>query len=232
MKKYLKLFVLFLVLGLMLSTSVVKAEDRGSTGATDTSTTTSGGLTPSDVKIKGHYDIKEANKRQLQTTRTEIQGERKTFTDKLKTERDAFMAEVKTKRDEFKTADADRKAQFCQMAKDIFTRRFTFAISQLETYQGKVGDLITQLTTDGKDTTLATESLNLSKQKLADAKTKLAEVKALVPAGGCADMTAEIFGNIKLGVREAKDLLKESKDALHQAIKEIRTLKGEDQNTQ
>ena len=110
----------------------------------------------------------------------------------------------------------------------MVAKRFEMVITQLEKFQTKVGEIIDKLEAEGKDTTLATEALDLSKQKLTDAKAKLLEVKNLIPDDGCANMTSEIFGQIKQGAREAKDLLKESREALHQAVKEIRSLKGED----
>lgn len=201
MKKYIGFIVLT---GLVLSFSVAsfaRAEDRGQ------------------------------RQEDRQAFRTQLQTERKAFVDDLKTKRGAFMTEVKAKKEEWKTARTEARVAFCEKAKEMITKRFEFAITQLEKHQTRVGEIIVQLNTDGKDTTLATESLNLSKQKLADAKTKLSEVKALIPEGGCTNMTSEIFGKIKLGAREAKDLLKESREALRQAVKEIKTLKGEDNIT-
>ena len=218
MKKYLKLFVVFAVIGLMLSTSIVQAENSGS----------------SDVKNSGPGKVRLFNgelKENREAFREKIKTERKAFTDDLKAKRVAFMAEVKAKKDEWRAAKTDAKKRFCEAANNMVTRKFEMAISQLEKFQTRVGEIIAELEADDKNTTLATESLNLSKQKLEEAKTKLADLKELIPEGGCENMTSEIFGNIKLGAREAKDLLKESREALHQTIKEIKSLREEDRSS-
>ena len=44
-------------------------------------------------------------------------------------------------------------------------------------------------------------------------------------------MTPELFEQIKLQAREAKDLLKESKNYLHDSIKELKTLRGLDDDS-
>ncbi len=197
------MFVFFAVLGLMVSTSIVKAEDGGLKDA--------------------RGDFRDA----IKASREEFKTERQTFTDDLKSKREAFLAEIKAKKEEFKNLKQDAKTRFCQAANNMATVKFETAIAQLDKFQTKAGEMITTLHDAGSDTTLASESLDLSKQKLADAKTKLADVKKLIPAD-CTGVTPEIFGNIKLGAREAKDLLKESREALHQAIKEIKGLQDED----
>ena len=212
MKKYLNLFIFFVVLGLMLSTSVVKAEDN-------------------NILKDRREDFRNEMKVNREAFREKIQAERKTFTDDLKTKRNAFMAEIKTKKKKFKTARTEVKKRFCEKAREMAAKRFEFAITQLEKFQTRVGEIIAKLEADSKDTTLATESLNLSKQKLEDAKVKLSEIKGLIPEGGCENMTPEIFEKIKLLAREAKDLLKESREALRQAIKEIKSLREEDESS-
>src|SRR3989344_7379885 len=172
MKKYLKLFVVFAVIGLMLSTSVVQAEDSDS----------------SDVKNSGPGKVRLFNgelKDNREAFREKIKTERKAFTDDLKAKRVAFMAEVKAKKDEWRAAKTDAKKRFCEAANNMVTRKFEMAISQLEKFQTRVGEIIAELEADDKNTTLATESLNLSKQKLEEAKTKLADLKELIPEGGC-----------------------------------------------
>ncbi len=161
--------------------------------------------------------------------KAETDAEQKAFLDDLKAKRTTFMSELNAKKEEWKNAKADKKAEFCEKAGEIVNMRFNVAISKLTEVETKVADIIAGLKTDGKDTALATTALDLSKSKLADAKAKLAEVKGLVPAD-CSTLTAEVFGNIKLGARVAKDLLKESRQDLHQSIQEIKILKDENKD--
>ncbi|OGI65307.1 hypothetical protein A3A95_03295 [Candidatus Nomurabacteria bacterium RIFCSPLOWO2_01_FULL_39_18] len=197
MKKYISLFVVLLVV--FAVAGVVRAEDTG----------------------------RESPSRSGVQWREEMKTRREVFLSSLKSSRETFLAELKSRKEEWKTTRAELKKMFCQKVEEIITRRFEVVIAQLERFQGKVGEIIDKLESDGKDTTLAEEALDLSRAKLADAKAKLAETKGLVP-DDCSDMTPELFGKIKLGIREAKDLLKESREALHQAIQEIKNLRVED----
>ena len=154
----------------------------------------------------------------------EMKTKREAFISGLKKDRDAFLAELKAKKEEWKNTNRERRAEFCGKAKQMIGKRFETVMMQLERFQTKVEEIIDKLEADGKDTTLAEEALALSKSKLAEAKVKLAEIKELVPET-CADVTPETFEKIKLGARGAKDLLKESRENLHQAIKEIKALR-------
>jgi len=221
MKKYLSFVV---VAGLIFSFSLAtfaKAEDG--------SNTNSNGDRPAfnNTLKDDRDDFRDQTKTRRDEFKQQIDTERKVFLDQLKADRVAFMAELKAKKDEWKTAQVDKKARFCQAAKEMVTRKFETVISQLESFQTKAGEMITQLNTDGKDTTLAKEALDLSKKKLADAKTKLLEIKNLIPTT-CENVTADVFEKVKIGARDAKDLLKESREALHQSVKEIRALKDKD----
>jgi Skp family chaperone for outer membrane proteins len=224
MKKYIGFMM---VGGLMLSfalAQVTRAENGYNASAT-VDAKTSFKVSPSGNRPL--QDLRDKRQEDMQTFRANLQTERQNFIAKLKTDRDTFLAEVQAKKAEWKNSTEERKTQFCQAAQDAFINRFNMAISNLETYQGRVGDIIVTLNAGGKDTADATVSLNLSKQKLSDAKARMADIKALVPAGGCANVTPEIFEKIKVGARDTKDLLKESREALHQAIAEVRSLKGE-----
>lgn len=209
-----------MVAGLILSFSSVQAEEENSN--------TSGSSRNSELKELRDEKLAEL-KESREAFREKIQTERKTFSDELKKNREAFLLELKTKKDEFKNVRTEAKRDFCEKAKDMLSNRFGVAVTQLERFQTKVGELITKLDAEGKDTTVAKESLALSKQKLADAKAKLSEIKALVPEG-CENITPEVFEQVKLGARVAKDLLKESKRSLQQALKEVMSLRGEDKD--
>ena|SRR3989344_8657134 len=223
MKKYLSLFVV-VALALVVGVSVAGAEDAAKELPKKPATTVR--ESPSRPSLGALREMKDKRT----AFREEMKTKRENFVNKLKTERDAFKTEVKTRKEEFKKLNAERKRDFCGKAKEMVSRKFEIAITELEKFQSRVGEVIAKLKTDGKDTTLAQEALDLSKSKLVDAKAKLAEVKTLVPEGGCENMTPEIFEKIKLGAREAKDLLKESRESLRQAIKEIKGLRNEDKD--
>ena len=154
----------------------------------------------------------------------ETKTRRETFVSGLKENREAFMAELKTRKEAWKTTRSEMKLKFCEKVNEIITKRFSTVLTQLEKFQTRVADKIEELKDAEEDTTLATAALNLSKSKLADAKAKLLEIKGLVP-DNCTKITPEIFAKIKLGAREVKDLLKESRESLHQAVEEIKALR-------
>lgn len=196
MKKYSKLFVVLVVIGLMFSTSTVRAEDDGE------------------------------NKDRLEWNNT-MQAERKAFVEKLKTDRETFRAEVKVKKEEFRLTNTEKRKEFLGRVQEMFSQRFEMAVRNIERLQVRVGGVIDKLKTDdGENTANATNYLNLSKEKLIEAKIKIAAIKALVPDTG-EKVTPEVFEQIKLGARIAKDLLKESHGYLKDAIREIKGLRGE-----
>ena len=201
----------------MISFSLARAENmiEGSGGVSNTTDTSDRSA------VKTTYDVKQIIKRET------FMADRKAFEDKLTSERDTFKTEVEKRRMEFRTASIAMKTGFWKTAGEIIRQRFVTAIANLERVQNRASDMIDQLNTDGQDTTVATDDLNLSKQKLDEAKTKLAAAKALLPTDGN-KVTADIFAQIKLDLRAAKDLLKESRNDLFDVIKEIRSLKGED----
>ncbi|MEO5635419.1 MAG: hypothetical protein ABIS26_02190 [Candidatus Paceibacterota bacterium] len=215
MKKYIGIIILA---GLVFSVSLgAMARAEGSTSSTS----------PSQIKDSMKAK-REAFKSSMEAKKEAFKLEIEAFKDKLKADREAFKNSLDVEKDAFKKASEDRKAKFCSAANNMLTKKFEGAISALERLQTRTGNIIAELHAEGKDTTLATESLNLSKQKLAEAKAKLVTLKTLIPAN-CTTLSGEGFKNIKLGAREGKDLLKESRESLHQVIKEIKTLRGEDQ---
>ena len=198
-----KKYIIFVMLaGLVLSSPLARAEDSEDSAS---------------LKSR-RADFKE-----------ETKTRRETFVSGLKENREAFMAELKTRKEAWKTTRSEMKLKFCEKVNEIITKRFSTVLTQLEKFQTRVSEIIEKLKADGKDTTLAQEALGLSKSKLADAKAKLLEIKGLVP-DNCTKITPEIFAKIKLGAREAKDLLKESRESLHQAVEEIKNLKDDNES--
>lgn len=196
-------YIIFVMLaGLVLSSPLARAEDSEDSAS---------------LKSR-RADFKE-----------ETKTRRETFVSGLKENREAFMAELKTRKEAWKTTRSEMKLKFCEKVNEIITKRFSTVLTQLEKFQTRVADKIEELKDAEEDTTLATAALNLSKSKLADAKAKLLEIKGLVP-DNCTKITPEIFAKIKLGAREAKDLLKESRESLHQAVEEIKNLKDDNES--
>lgn len=191
---------LLLGVGLILSGTIVKAEDNNHDGA------------------GARFVFNQS-----------IQADREAFKAKIDADREAFKAEIEKKKADFKSATKAQKIAWRGKAQEMIDMRFQMAFTNLERIQGKVADLIAQLSSDGKDVTTAQDDLNLSKQNLSDAKAKLVVIKGLLPTDG-SKITPEIFAQIKLTAREAKDLLKESRSNLVQAIHDVRALKGESNN--
>lgn len=186
-----------------------------------------------DDKTKEERDVlREKLKAERDVLKEKIKTEREAFTEKLKTEREAFLAELKTRKEEWKNTRSDKKAEFCEKAREAFSTKFTEAISKLEGFQVRVSEVVAKLKADGRDTTASEEALVMSKTKLADAKAKLAGIKDVVPENSCENMTPELFEQIKLQAREAKDLLKESKNYLQNSIKELKTLRSVDDDSE
>ena len=152
---------------------------------------------------------------------------RDAFRERLKTEREKFKEEVRLRKEEFKSANAETRGRFLENSKRMTDQRFEGAIANMEKLQTRVGEVIVKLNEQGQDTTIAQTALDMSKQKLDEAKAKIAEIKALLPATG-ETITTEVFEKVKLLAREAKDLLKESKEYLHESIKAIKDLREED----
>jgi hypothetical protein len=170
-------------------------------------------------------------KTEMSQERKEFWEERKAarqeFMDKMKTEREAFMEELKNKKEDWKNSNPEDKAKFRGNAQKMIGQRFDMAIRNLERIQGRVAEVIADLDAGGEDTTTAEEALEDSKEKLGDAKEKIEDIKDLIPDAD-EKVTPEVFEQIKLLAREAKDLLKESRENLVLAIQAVKELKGED----
>jgi hypothetical protein len=160
--------------------------------------------------------------------RMKLATDRDTFMAKLKMDRAAFLTELKTKKEEWKGKAKDTKEEWRGRAQEMIANRFDVAITNLERVQGRVGEIINGVT-DAEVKSAATDFLNTSKSKLADAKVKIEKIKTLIPDSG-EKITADTFEQIKTLARDAKDLLKESHQNLVLAIKEIKGDKDSDQN--
>lgn len=209
MKKYI---LMFMVVGLMLSSTLVLAHE----GEDDDSNSV----------------FNSALKEQREAFKAQMETERKAFFDKLKSDRASFLADLKAKKEIWRTANSERKQEFWNKAKDMVGRRFEMAINNLEKVQERTDEVIEDLKADGENVADAEAALSLSEQKLVEAKEKLEEIKTLLPATTSETITPETFEKIKLLAREAKDLLKESKEYLHEAIKEVKELREEEDDSE
>jgi exonuclease VII small subunit len=213
MKKYLGTFG-FLVVAGALATSVALAET---------------GTRPEFNKEQ------REDRMEFRTERTEdrkeflekIGAERKAFMEKMKADKATFMEELKAKKEAWKLANKEDKGKFRGNAQKMIGQRFDMAVRNLERIQTRVGEEIVDLNEGGKNTDDAEDALDASKDKLDDAKDKLEDIKALIPDAD-EKVTPEVFEQIKLLAREAKDLLKESRENLVLAIKEVKELKDGD----
>jgi len=219
MKKHFKLLVFLVATALMLSASVATAENEG-----QKSRPALGGVMNEDRKA-----LLDKMKETRDEHRTEMEAERKTFVEKLKTEREAFKAEVEAKKEEFRLANQQKKSEWRGKVKEMLGQRFEIVVQNIEKIQTRVSGLIDKLNADGKDTTDAQNYLNLSKQKLEDAKVKITQIKDLLPTTDD-KVTADVFEQIKLLARDAKDALKESRNDLIQAVRALKDLQMENSN--
>lgn len=217
MKKYSIFFAILVVMGLMFSTSAIRAEDDNEENE--------GRSEWNNLQTERKAFMKEQREKR-EAFKAQIDADRKAFNDGLKADREAFRAEVKIARDAFKLANAERKEEFQRNAKRMIGERFEVAVRNLERMQGRIADAIEALDAEDEDTALAEEFLALSKTKLDAAKVEINKVKLLIPENG-EKVTPEDFEAIKLGAREAKNLLKESHRALVDALKAIKDLKSE-----
>lgn len=201
MKKYLGAV---LVAGLLFSFSFALAEDNA-------------GEKDGDQSSK-REEFRERMKKDQENFRANFMKEGKSFGD-----------EVRMRKEEFRKFGADKRMEFWNNAKQMFSQRFDVAVTNLERVQVRVSALIDKSAAEGEDTGAATDYLNDSKSKLAEAKVKIAQIKALLPTDG-EKVTPEVFEQIKLGAREAKNLLKESHYDLLQAVREIKNLNDDEED--
>lgn len=223
------LFGVLLMAGLMVYVPVTSAEDL-EVGAEGSVRVENRMVKPAmmglDADVKANMKVNmEENRARMEAERKERQSARQAFVARMQTEREAFRAKVEIEKEAFRNATRERKEQFWSAASKVLGQRFVVAITKLEGVQVKLSAVITRMNNDGKDTTVAQANLDSSKQKIVAAKLKLETAKNLLPTDG-SKVTAEVFAEIKLKAREAKDLLKESKDYLQSAIKEIRSLQA------
>lgn len=207
MKKYIS----FLLVAIMLGAGTAYAESNS--GSSDS-------LRPDREAVKAAMEARK------ELFKTKMEEEREAFRQQLEEKRDAFRAEVETRREEFKNATREMKLKFWDGAKRMLGERFAVAVRNMERLQERVASIIEKLKEDGEDTGAAEEYLETSKDKLADAKSKVDEIKALIPESG-EEITPEVFEQIKLKAREARDLIKESHNALKNAVRELKALRDD-----
>lgn len=168
------------------------------------------------------FQIDQKNRRDA--FKAQMDQERKVFLDDLKAKREFFIAELKARKEEWKLNSSEKKEEYCEKVEETLDVRYNVAISRLSELQDRIAGIVAKFKNENKDTSLAEESLNLSKSKLLEAIAKLAELEKSIPKE-CDNFTVETFGIVKLGARDTKDILKESREALRQTIKELMSLK-------
>lgn len=169
--------------------------------------------------------MKAAFEAQREAFKDKAEENREAFRKSLEEKREAFRTEVEARKTEFRNANNEAKLKFWDGAKRMLGERFAMVVRNMERLQERVGEIIEDLKADGADTGTAEEYLATSEDKLEEAVVKIEEIKALLPESG-EEVTPEVFEQIKLKAREAKDLLKESHNALKNAVQELKNLKG------
>ncbi len=157
-----------------------------------------------------------------------IRADMKANLDQMKAERETFRQKLMTEKEDFRKDIAQRRSVFRERAQKMLTERFDMAVKVLESFQARIQSRIDKQKAEGKDTTAAQASLDAAKIKLTEAKAKIAEVKALIPDSDV-KVTADIFANIKLGARDAKDLLKEVHQDMVTAITSLKANNDDNQ---
>ena len=183
------------------------------------------------VESLGVHTDKSAVSKILEALKKEIELKRETLKKEIKDKKEEFKKEVKTQKEEFKKNIEQKKSDFRGKAQEMISKGFEEAVKNIESLQTRVATRIAKDKTASKDTTLAETSFANSKTKLDAAKLKIAEVKLLIPADDT-KITADTFEKVKLGARDAKDLLKEAHQELVNAVKSLKGLeenKTEDQ---
>ncbi len=234
-----------MVLAFMLSFSFASAEEIETT---DSTTSTVDAAVPAfgqaikakreayEAKIKAEREafknnleakkseFKDKKMAEREAFRAEIKAKQEEFKSKIDAERSAFKEEVEAKKAEFKANIAEKRSEFRAKAEEMMSKNFEAQTVNIERLQTRVSDEIEKLKAAGADTEKAVEYLAVSKQKLDEAKAKIAEVKALIPTTD-SKVTVETFEKVKLGARDAKNLLKESHSNLVEALKTVKMIK-------
>src|SRR3989338_2741594 len=143
-------------------------------------------------------------RREMRERMTEMQARKQTFHEQLRTDREKFLIEVRTRREEWRRANLEKKNEFRMNAGVMMGERFLAAVHNLERAIERIDALLAKLKSEGKDTSEAEELLDDVVGELSLAKEKIADVKELIPESG-EEVTPEVFEQIKLGAREAKD---------------------------
>lgn len=185
--------------------------------------------TSTTVQTRTAGELRTQERQTINTDRTalkqEIQAKRDAFKKDLRDQRDSFMKEVKILKAEFQKNNAQKKEEFRGRAQEMLSKEFDMAVRNLEALQARVASRISKEKLAGKDTTIEETALANSKIQLDAAKIKIAEVKALIPIDG-AKITDDIFEKIKLGARDAKDLLKQVHQELIHAVTGLKEQEG------
>jgi chromosome segregation ATPase len=197
--------------GLIISfclVAVVRAADNSVGTQANPASTANSGIVMTPISTALHH---------------QMQSERQSFIAKLQADSNTFMNGVKSQKQNFENENESVKTQFCQTTQSILNARFQSLASAIESIQGKVSNLIDQLSNSGADTSTAADSLTASEQEMADAQSEIDSLKSTLPSN-CQGVTSDEWQTLKLGVGNAKDLLQQSREDLHQTIQYIQAL--------
>ncbi len=172
------------------------------------------------TKVKAE---KETYRTEAEAKRIQLKAEMQVNQDKIQKEREESRLEIQDKKAELKTQLEKKRNNQLEQIKMRAVKKITAAIARLKNMQTRLESRIAKLDIAKVDTVSAKASLALSKQKLADAKVAIEAVKTITVT---ADMkTSEKVAKVKEAAKKVEVLLKESHQALVEAIASLKANK-------
>lgn len=237
MKKYLGLFFVFAV-AFFINTQSIRAEEAGDVSGTSETTLggtlNTGGILPpmqkgasAEARMKAQADIK-LKRQEMAGERKEKREEIKTNIEDMRKKNETIRAEAKMKMDALKAnikAEKDKKKATTQelriTGRENALKRFNMAIEKMLALTEKVNTQITRLKAKGVDVTSAASFEATAETKLTEAQAKIKEANTLF-ATSTDELSATDKATLKTLVTDTENLLKETHEALNQAIKSLR----------
>ncbi len=161
----------------------------------------------------------------VKTDRIEARTAMQANIEAMKANRATFVTDLQARKAEFQANITTRRTEFRGRTNEMLSQRFEVAVRNLERLHDRIVLRVEKADAEGRDTTDAKVALAKFQTDMATAKAKIAEVKALVPTTD-EKVTADIFANIKLGARDAKDSLKLAHQDLVSAIISLKATTG------
>lgn len=218
MKKYLALFVIFLMV-FVLGNKIARAEDGNSASSGDSKIETSGednnGINDSkdqDVKIK-----RDAIKQEFGAKREEIKNQIEATREEAKTKMEALRENIKNEKDSVKAKIKENRI----VGREKAMERFDGAVARVNSLKERINTQIAKFETKGLDVTEAKATVATVDTNLDNAKTKIAEINTIL-AASVDQLSPENKTKISTLTQEIQALLVESQKSLKSAVKSLR----------